>query len=215
MTHTEIPQIHVSEQAWAEISPRAALVHVTLSADRLFSGRAALEKAGELRKLVVALRERAIPESSIALEGASLDVSTGLFSKSSSVTYRVRIAASADKLPEVLEVIAAAKQANLTNVEWDYPVGPTDELVAECTLEAAARGRHIAATLGVAIGRVHRVEVTPIDDGYADPTSVARGGYRMRLSSMATELSGIELAPTKKIGVRVAIAYALSADTPL
>ena len=71
MTHPEIPQIHVSEQAWAEISPLVALVHVTLSADRLFSGRAALEKAGELRRLVVALRERAIPESSIALDDLS------------------------------------------------------------------------------------------------------------------------------------------------
>jgi hypothetical protein len=208
---TQTPSlISVNEQAWGEISPRAAIVHFMLTDQRWFSGRAALDKAVELRKLVVAFRERAIAETAITLEGASLDVSTGLFSKSSSVTYRVRVTVPVEQVAEVLDVLANAKQATLTFVEWDYASGPPDELVAECSLRAVARAKHVAQTLGVAIAGVHAIEVHPLveNDHTMYPVAAAGMVYR-RKSSVSSELAGLELAPTKKIGVRVEMKYAL------
>jgi hypothetical protein len=41
---TDKELLHVSAQTSGEEKPRAALIHVTLSAAKLFSGRAAFEK---------------------------------------------------------------------------------------------------------------------------------------------------------------------------
>src|SRR5687767_10502871 len=103
--------ISVNERAWGEIGPRAGIVHFMLIDVKWFWGRAALEKAVELKRLVVAFRERAIPDTALTLEGASLDVSTGLFSKASSVMYRVRVTVPTDQVAEVLDVLASAKRS--------------------------------------------------------------------------------------------------------
>src|SRR5512134_2615736 len=113
--------IHVSEEAWGEQRPRAVSIHLILTADKFFSGRAAFDKAVELRKLVMALGERDFPDTAVALTGATLDVSTGLFTKSSSVTYRVRVhVADVERLPDALDAIAESKQARVTHLDWDY-----------------------------------------------------------------------------------------------
>ncbi len=85
------PRLVVAEEAWEDVRPTAAILRVALTADCFFSDRAVLEKAEELRRLVAALNARGIPAEAVSLEGATLDVSSGLFTRSSSVTYRVRI----------------------------------------------------------------------------------------------------------------------------
>ena len=215
----QLPLLHVSEDAWGEIAPSAADVHVTLTSDRFFSGAAALAKAEELRALVTAVTARAIPESAVSLEGVTLDVSSGVFSRSSSATYRVRIhLADTSKLPDVLDAVSGAKKAILSHVAWDYSGSKTpDSLLTSCAERAAAKARALGAALGVTLTRLHRVEEEELGDaaqamtagGYGAPKG---GMFRMR-SSIASELSGLDLTPTKKVGARVKLAYVVGAAT--
>jgi len=216
MTNND-PYLHVSELAWGELKPRAAFLHLTLCADKLFSGRAAFEKAVELRRLIEALAAHRIPDSAVALQGATLDVSTGLFTRSSSVTYRVRIhLTNLDQVPDALGAIADAKQARLTHIEWDYAGGPTDDLLAECAARAAGKAKRLATALGVGLAAVHRVEEEILGDLYEPCVSLgaptAQVAVARKLASVGTELAGLDLAPTKKVGVRVRVAYTLKAD---
>lgn len=213
MTTDQRSLLHVTEHAWDDARPRGAAVHVTLTASKLFSGRAALTKSEELRRLVDALGARGLPEDAVALEGAQLDVSTGLFTRSSSVRYQVRVQVTdLERLADVLEVIADSKQATLTHITWDH-AGATDELVAACGARAAAKATRLATALGVTLGdvaEVHEEEladtqpapVSFVDASLPSPRAVA---YRQR--SVAHELVGLELAPTKRVGVRVHVAY--------
>lgn len=206
--------IHVSEHAWGDEKPRAALIHVTLTADKLFSGHAAFEKAVELRRLVMALGERDFPESAVALEGATLDVSTGLFTRSSSVTYRVRIRIDdIERVPDAIDAIAESKQARVSYLEWDYAASVSDELLTSCVTRAMAKAKRLASAIGVALGGVHEVhEELVIDEPmYPHPrTSMALADHAVKMrKSAGSELVGLDLAPTRKIGVRVKVACTL------
>ncbi|MDQ3339113.1 MAG: SIMPL domain-containing protein [Myxococcota bacterium] len=194
--------------------PRAATVHITLTGSKLFSDRSALTKSEELRRLVETLHERGLPNDAIGLEGATLDVSTGLFSRSSSVTYRVSVRVTdLEKLPTVLETVAEAKQATLTHIQWDYAGGASDELLAQCATRAVAKAKHLAATLGVTLGALYEVHeeelgehAQPYVSSYGYPVAArSRGGGAM--AGMSNELAGLELAPAKQVGVRVRLAY--------
>lgn len=219
-TTTELPLLHVCEQAWGEARARAAAVHVTLTASKLFSGRAALTKSEELRRLVTALSEHGLPEDAITLEGASLDVSTGLFSRSSSVTYRVRVqVANLELIAAVLETIADAKQATLTHITWDHTGNAAESLLAECAVRAAEKAKRLATSLGVTLGSVH--EVREEEHGNQPPLPEPQSWYGMPAgmlrtrkagsSTMSQELAGLDLAPTKHVGVTVRIAYRVDA----
>lgn len=210
------PLIHVCEQVWGTVRPRATTIHVTLTGSKLFSDRSALTKSEELRRLVEALRERGLPDDAVALEGATLDVSTGLFTRSSSVTYRASVrVADLERLPAVLETISDCKQATLTHMVWDYAGGASEALIAECATRALAKAQRLAAALGVTLGALHEVHEEELGEhapphGYPEMAhAVARGSggaVRMR-TSMASELAGLELAPAKQVGVRVRLAY--------
>ena len=208
--------IQVCEHAWGTVRPRAATVHVTLTGSKLFSDRSALTKSEELRRLVEALRERGLPNDAVALEGAQIDVSTGLFTRSSSVTYRVSVRLEdLERLPVALEVISEAKQATLTHIQYDYTGGASHELIAQCATRAAEKAKHLATTLGATLGALHEVHSEELGDHapphghhYGYPVA-ARGGGAMRMS-MSSELAGLELAPAKQVGVRVRLTYQIA-----
>jgi uncharacterized protein YggE len=219
MTPTSAPSLlHVSELAWGEIVPTAVVVHTTLVASKLFSGRAALTNAEELRRLVTALVKRGLREDAIALEGASLDISTGMFSKSSSVTYRVRIRVSdLDRLPDVLDAITDCKDAAITYLEWDYTsASSVVELLAECATRAIAKAHRLASALGVSIAGIQTVEEEQLTEPASHAMTAAYGaGMPMmararRTASVASELAGLDLAPRKQVGVRVKLAYRIA-----
>ena len=211
MTPTDRPDLMtVSETAWSEASPRAANLHVHLRADRLFSGNAAFENAKELRRLVVALTSQGVPEDATSLQGATLDVSQGLFTRSSSVTYRVRIRLEAlDLLASAIDAISECKEATLTSIDWDYQGGPTAAaLLVECAQRAHAKARALAAALDARLDGIHSVHEEEV--GQPQPVMVASyeamGMMRAKRACAASELAGLDLAPTKKIGVTVRIA---------
>ena len=89
---------------------------------------AGFSKAEELRKLAEALESRGIPKTALSLAGATVDVSSGVFTKSSSVTYRIRILIEdLDLLGSVLDVVSEAKKASLTRLDWNYDDQGTEE----------------------------------------------------------------------------------------
>lgn len=219
MTANQPALLHICEQAWDDVKPKAAHVHVTLTASKLFSGRAALTKSEELRRLVESLVERGLPESAVALTGASLDVSTGLFTRSSSVTYRVRVhVEDLELVAAVLDAIATSKQARLTHITWDHTSGTGAELLAACATRAAAKAERLAAALGVALAGVHEVHEEELADAmpvqqHLAFDSMASVMVARKRQSIDGELAGLELAPTKQIGVRVRVAYRISPDS--
>ncbi|MDX2091074.1 MAG: SIMPL domain-containing protein [Kofleriaceae bacterium] len=207
--------LHVSETAWGDAAPRAADIHVDLKADRLFSGDAAFENAKELRRLIVALTAQGIPEDAIALQGATLDISAGLFTTSSSVMYRARIRLEdLALLGGAIDAITECKHATLRWIEWDYRGGDvTSALLAECAARALAKARTFAAALGTAIDGIHAVH----EEELALTTSIAAMQHdecsrstMARARSVGSELAGLDLAPTKKVGVCVRVACKIS-----
>lgn len=222
MTTPAAPSLlHVTEQAHGELRPRAATLHVTLTAVRFFSGGAALAKSEELRKLVDALVACGVPESAVSLAGASLDVSTGLFSRSSSVTYRVRVhVTELDLLASVLEAISSAKQATLDRIAWDHGHEATEQLLADCAARAAAKARRLAAALGATLDGIHEVHEEQLGDpprsAFDDDVRMARvvACHKARAkSSIDHELAGLDLAPPRPITVLVRVAYRLSSGS--
>src|SRR5687768_6317369 len=88
------------------ISAERAVLFVTVQGTSVFTGRAALKKASEVRGLVEALESCGISESDIGLEGVRAQVSSGILGKYSSATYRLRLQCNQlDVLPDVLGAI--------------------------------------------------------------------------------------------------------------
>lgn len=217
MTATEASLLHVSETAWGDAAPRAADLHVNLKADRLFSGNAAFENAKELRRLVVALTAQGVPEDATSLQGATLDISAGLFTSSSSVMYRVRIRLEdLALLGGAIDAITECKHATLTWIDWDYRGGDVPStLLAECATRALAKARTLAAALGTELDGIHAVHEeelggphVPVHRSEFDVLPAKSSAMRAR--SVGNELAGLDLAPTKKVGVCVRIACKIS-----
>ncbi len=213
---TTLPLLEARDSATGDVSPTSAFVHVVLTGNRFFSGRAAFAKAEELRQLATALEARGVPETALALEGASVDVTSGLFTKSSSVTYRVRITVEdLEKLGGVLDSIAEAKKASLTHLEWNYDDSADQELaiLRKAGERAAAKARVLAEAVGARLGALHSVR----EEREGEPKSPVSGHFaapqmamRARLSeSIEHELGGLDLAPKKKVTIRVVVAFRL------
>ncbi|HEY4182093.1 MAG TPA: SIMPL domain-containing protein [Kofleriaceae bacterium] len=209
--------LHASELVTGHVRAAAATLHVTLSATKFFSGSAALSKSEELRALADALRRIGLPADAFTLNGATLDVSTGLFSRSSSVTYRAQIRiVDIDMLANVLELVADAKQARLTHVSWDYPTTAPSALVTEAATRAAGKAKLLAAALGAELGALHEVrddvhteQVQPyLIAGMVMPLGARKSGGGG--PSISNELGGLDLAPTREVSVRVTLAYRLA-----
>ena len=207
--------LQVSEQGSSEIAPTSAFVHVVLAADRFFSGEAAMEKAEELRRLALALESAGLSKSALALEGASLDVSTGLFSKSSSVTYRLRLHVTClDRLGDVFDAVAASKKAQLTHLTWVYPDGAPAALVRDCAARAKAKAETIAGALGIELDGVQAVrdeahEDTPVAPAacYGGIPMARKRGAGGGAPSISEEFGGLELAPKKKTFAKVYVDF--------
>jgi uncharacterized protein YggE len=212
----QVSVLEVHDLASGEVAPTSAFVHLVLTGDRLFSGRAAFEKAEELRRLATSLAGAGVPQTALALEGASLDVSSGVFTKSSSVTYRVRVLVEdLDKLGSVLDAVAEAKKASLTELTWNYDSNVEAEhaLLRKAGERAAAKARVLAAAVGAQLGAIHSVREAREEHGtQRHEVLLGMGPARARAGSVAQEFAGLELAPKKKVTVRVTIAYAVSSS---
>jgi uncharacterized protein YggE len=204
--------IEAVDSATAEIAPTSVSVDITLTGDKFFSGNAAFSKAEELRRLAEALASRGIPKAALSLAGATVDVSSGMFTKSSSVTYRVRVVVEdLDLLGSVLDAVSEAKKASLMRLDWNYDDHGAEErqLLRTAGERAAAKARVLAESVGGRLGALHSVREERIAELLHEVTyGAAPVAARMRAGgSIAEELGGLELAPKKQVMVRVAVAY--------
>jgi Protein of unknown function (DUF541) len=221
-TTNDLPLLHVTEDAWDEVSPLAVDVHVTFKGEQLFPDSAALAKVEDLRALVVALGQREVSESAVSLEGVSIEVTSGVSTKSPVATYRARVhLTDTSKLTEVLDVVAGSKKASLTHLTWEYDAVATPaNLLGLCAARAAEKARILAKALGVTRGRLQLASESRLDEdataaaaGPGGGGGASSGGLRSRVPSFSGELAGLELAPRRKIGVRVSLAYVIG-DSP-
>lgn len=199
-------KIVVQEQAEGEIPATAGYFHVVLAGDKFFSGSAVWREAAEVRRLVEATTARGLAEADWSLEGMSLDVSTGLFTRGSSVTFRLRFhLRDVQRTRDVLDVLADAKKCQLTHIEWDYSGGSEERtaLLRTAVLRAKAKAEAIAVTLGLSVQSIDEVQDRVSTDVGLHVTRAPGGGYgsmqRSRSSSPGAELAGVELAPNQRL----------------
>lgn len=216
----ELPLLRVSETASTDVTAERARVHVRLMADRFFSGRAALEKAAELRRFARGLDELGLDRAALTLSGVSMDVSTGIFTRSSSVSYELRVDLSdMEHLGPLIDLVARSDRATLSFIEWTYPESPPLDALRACAERAAAQAdvlaRALGATLdGVQTVRTSRVEVDPSATrepcaGVPPTSAPAR-----KRASVGSELAGLELAPRRRATMRVDVDYRLRVGRP-
>lgn len=155
----------------------------------------------------------------MSLEGASIDVSTGLFSRSSSVTYRVRVrVVEVELLGAALEIVSQAKKPKLSHLEWSYDGGSDEEdaLLRAAGARAVAKAKRLAAAVGVELGALRTAREERHDEHAPPPplafAAEAQPAVRSAASlspSVSREFSGLELAPKKRVTVHVYLSYAI------
>jgi hypothetical protein len=164
--------IIVHASATDEVNASGADLMVTVEGASLFSGKEALRKAKELRRLIDALGRFGLDEDDIMVEGIEATSQAGLLTRSSSALYRLRIGCDQlELLADILEIITAQKTARLEQTLWRYDgLGQTRaSLLGKCADEAARKATTIALTLGVALGPIHRLVELGAESSAHDP----------------------------------------------
>jgi uncharacterized protein YggE len=193
-----------------ELAATHADLRVTVRGSSLVTGDAALKKAREVAAMVQALAAVGIAEDAIRVEDISVQVESGLLTKSSSATYTLKVRCTKlDSLADVLGAVTAQKNAEIGHIDWGY--AEPDELrtrwLVDCAARATERARQIAAALGVRLLGVHTFGEPDVQA--ASPTEYApRGmlGGTARARMGAADL-GLSVAHNKKIVVRVVAAF--------
>lgn len=206
--------ITIEAAAEGTLSANAADIFVTVRGSSFVSGDAALKQAKELSKLVDDLAARGLPATNVTIEGVYVETSSGMLTKSSSATYRLRIRCEKlDLFGDVLLTIAAQKAAELTRVDWRY--GDEENRRAEW-LDAAirtarAKADRIAAGLGVRIVGVYDFKDAYSDDDATTPfpfgAPQAAGIPRAKGVFQSPPPAGLSLGHVKRIAVTVRVEY--------
>jgi uncharacterized protein YggE len=145
--------IILSELLKREIQAIAAEAYITVRGSSLFTGQAALKKAKEIAVLVEALTGAGLEQDQILVHNISMNVESGALSKSSSAQYTLKVRATLEQLPDLLTVIANAKNANLQSIAWRYDEDEERDLqwIEEGLAHAKIKAERIAKGLGVKI----------------------------------------------------------------
>jgi uncharacterized protein YggE len=167
--------VAVEESITGSIEASAAWLHLGVQGENFFYGRAALEKAKELRELIVQLKAAGLGEDAIDVQGVTMTAKSGILSQSSRCRYQLLVrVADLSRMSEVLGAIAGSKNAALEMLEWRYD-GEFEAklaLVASATERVAAKASAIARVLGVRVlgpkrvsDRVHLAQREPVRFG--------------------------------------------------
>ena len=207
------PTIQVSEEHTGDIPASSAKLFVDVQGSRLFSGGSAATEAAEVRRLIDALVAAGAGPKDAEIVNVHLDVQKGVFSKSSSATYSLRILCpDPGRLTSLLDAIADQKNCTLQRVAWDF--GGTNERRAEwlalCAGRARAKASAIAAALGHELAGVERIveERTP-EAELRVQTLGAVPGMARRSVSVSDELGGLELSPRRALTVKLTAYFRL------
>ena len=214
----ETPTLKVVEQHTDDVRATAARLHVAISGEKLFTGSAALEQAEQVRMVLAELLQCGISDECVGIESIRVNVDKGLFTSSSSATYLLAIdCEDLDVLPRIIDVFSNQKQCTLRWIEWQYDASDLkNDWLAKCIATCSKKAESMAGALGVTLGSVLEVEEQTLgEDDLTAPQQhdvylgvAAR--YRGMRQSVDDELGGHDLAPSKKMGVRVRATYEIS-----
>ena len=207
---SDVPTIDVSEEYTGEVPASGATLMLSIQSSRLFTGNAALTEAAEVRKLVDALAVAAVGPKDVELANVHVDVNKGMFTTSSSATYTLRIKCTdAARLPAVLDAIAQQKHCTLSNVDWNFDgvTARRAEWLAICAERAKTKADAIARAVGCELTGLERITEEGAER-VAHEHAVPGAMLRARAStSVASELGGLELAPTRSVKVRLRASF--------
>lgn len=153
--------ITVHCQADREVAADRVDLVVNIRGDALFSGAEALKKAREVRALMDGLMALGMEEGCVSVEDIQAFTEKGLFTRSSSALYRLRVRCEdLEKLADILELTTGLDAATLAHLVWGYDQALTEtkaKLLQRCALEARDKAADVAAALGVELGALHRL----------------------------------------------------------
>src|SRR6266487_866876 len=210
---TKPDTIKISTFHREEIFASRANLFVTVKGSSVVSGNEAMKKAKEVSQLVEALTSFGLENNATQLLGVHIEMSSGTLLKSSSATYRLRIQVEKlDQLADLIDIIAAQKNATLERIEWKYP----EEVARERGLESAiakgkAKAEKVAAAMGVKLLGVYDCSEDLCDEEMPFQQFVERGVAKRALGAVASEPSlGMDIQHSKTIQVNVDIWYRVS-----
>ena len=125
-----------------------------------------MKKAKEVKELVEQLTGAGLAAEDIHLQSIHTENTSGPVLKSSNATYRLRLRCNKlEKVPDLLGVITAQKNATFERVDWKY----ADEEAREKGMEQALRKAHaragkVAGQLGVKLLGIYHFEDDTSDD---------------------------------------------------
>ena len=221
---SDTPTIEVLEHHREEVEATGADLSVVLSDAKFFSGNAALQQAGEVRKLVEALVASGIAETDLGIASVRVNASKGMLVKSSSATYVLAVRCrEPNKVASVIDALATVKNCSLGHVTWRYDVPDSvrQGWLATCVKRARGAADAMAAALGTRITYVYRVADETYGasamrrhqhDGYGyDGIELAAPGSAMKRMRVEDTLEGMELAPKEERLVKVRVWFAIAA----
>jgi uncharacterized protein YggE len=176
------------------------------------TGRAALSKAREVHGLVESLGQVGIAEDLIFVERISASAQSGIFSKSSSARYSLRVRCrNLEKLGDILGAVTSQKNVTMGRIEWGFDEGSAASArrLARCAAIAKQKAQAVAEALGVRLGAPHRAgEVVPGGaevHTYPAPGGVAFAGVAR--ARMSQEDLGLAVTHYRKVTTRLSAAF--------
>jgi uncharacterized protein YggE len=210
---TKPDTIKISASHREEIFASHANLYVTVKGSSVFSGNEAMKKAREVSQFVEALTRYGLSPEAIQLQGVRIETANGPVLKSSSAVYRLKIKTEkVDQLAELLDIIAAQRNAALDRIEWKYP----EEEARQRGLEAAlTRGKEkaarVASSLGVRLLGVYDFMENAFDEERPPmPYQAMEMNMKARAAAPEQPSLNMEIQHSKTIQVNVDIWYRVS-----
>ncbi len=210
---TKPDTIHISASIKVEINASHADLFVTVRGSSVVSGNEAMKKAKEVSALVDELTRAGVAAEGIHLQGVHVETSSGVLLKSSSATYRLRVRCEKlEKLPELLDIVSAQKNAALESIGWKYPDEAARARGLESVIAAAkSKADKVAASLGVKLLGVYAFTENTFDEESPVPFQPQARMMKARQAAAESEPSlGMDIQHSKIIQVNVEIEYRVS-----
>lgn len=213
MTHPDIISVETAQSVRVE-ADRADFL-VTVAGASLFSGAMALQKAREIAELVAVLKTLGIEEAQVKVESVRAQVQSGTFTKTSSVSYALRIEnVPLGRVADAVGAITSARNATLNHLEWRFADETIlrDELREKCLQSAMQRAKTIAQTLGVRLVGIY--ELSEAWQGTRDEISAphrnADHGMMMRAKSVSEPELGLAISHAETASLQLTIQFRVS-----
>jgi hypothetical protein len=210
--HVKPDCIYVRESFSEDIVAEKADLRVVIRGMSMFTGDAALRKAGEVRQLVREMTAIGVAENDIGLADVRAHVESGLLRKTSGVTYVLKIRCSElERMADLMGIITAQRNAVLEEIAWIYPdLQPKhDECLARCLQASREKAVMIAQALGVSIDGVHEMTEESNNDESRLLCAIF-GNFEERLSRtdrLNAETLGVSISHRKRVTVTVRVEY--------